>query len=68
MDDQRIEARPLLRGKDLGDGFVLRRIGAEPINGLGRKGDELPFDQGLGGIGNGLGQATFPVAIEGGSL
>lgn len=63
MDDQRIEARPVLGGEDLGYRFVLCRIGAKSIDGLGREGDELAFDQGLGGMGNGLGQMSFPVAI-----
>ncbi len=63
MDDQRIEVRPALGRKDLGDGPVLRRVGAEPIDGLGREGDELAFDQGLGGMGDGLGQKSFPVAF-----
>jgi hypothetical protein len=68
VHDQRIEARPVLGGEDLGDGLVLRGIGAETIDGLGRKGDELAFDQGLRGMGDGLGQATILVAIMGGSL
>jgi hypothetical protein len=68
MDDQRIEARPALGREDLGYSFVLCRIGAEPIDGLGREGDELAFDQGLGGTGNGLGQMSFLVAISGGPL
>jgi hypothetical protein len=59
MHDQRIEARPVLGGKDLGHGLVLRRIGAETVDGLGRKGDELPFDQRFDGFGDGLGQAAF---------
>jgi hypothetical protein len=63
MDDQRIEARPALGGEDLGDCFVPRCVGAKPVDGLGREGDELAFDQGLGGMGNGLGQMSFPVAI-----
>ncbi len=40
MHDQRVEARPALGGKDRGDGMVVRRIAAEPVDGLGRKGDE----------------------------
>ncbi len=68
MDDEGIEARPALGRVDLGDGLVLRRVGAEPIDGLGRKGDELAFDQSLGGMGDGMGQLRFPVAFEGGSL
>jgi len=63
MDDQRIEARPAFGGEDLGHRFVLGRIGAQPINGLGREGDQLALDQGLGSMGNGLGQMSFPVAI-----
>ena len=63
MDDQRIEARPSLGREDLGDGPVLRRVGAEPVDGLGREGDKLAFDQGLGGMGDGLGQMSFPVAF-----
>lgn len=68
MDNQRIEARSALGREDLGDGLVLRRVGAEPVDGLGREGDELAFDQSLGGMSDGMGQLRFPVAFEGGSL
>ena len=40
MHDQRVEARPVLDREDLGDGAFAGRIAAEPVHGLGRKGDE----------------------------
>ena len=40
MGDQRIEARPLLRGVDSRHGLGARRVGAEPVDRLGREGDE----------------------------
>ena len=45
MDDQRVEARPSLGREDRGDGALVGRVGAEPIDGLGRKGDERPVAQ-----------------------
>src|SRR5262245_59688600 len=41
MDDQRIEARPLLGGEDLGHRARVESTGAEPVNRLGREGDNL---------------------------
>ena len=52
MSDQRIEARPPLGGIDLGDRPVVGRIGAEPIDGLGRKGDEFARPDQAGGAGD----------------
>src|SRR5579875_1133121 len=49
MHDQRVEARPLLGGKDPGDGVRVCRIAAQAVDGLGRKGDELPGAQQFGG-------------------
>ena len=49
MHDQRIEARPLLGGEDLGDGGRVERIGAEPIDGLGREGDDIAAGERLRG-------------------
>ena len=40
VHDQRVEARPSFRGEDGGDGAVVCRVAAEPVHGLGRKGDE----------------------------
>src|SRR5579875_262155 len=48
MHDQRVEARPLLGGKDPGDGMRVCRIAAQAVDGLGRKGDELPGAQQFG--------------------
>ncbi len=38
--DQRVEARPILGGEDRGDRTLVGRIGAEAIDGLGRKRDQ----------------------------
>jgi hypothetical protein len=40
MHNQRVEAGPALYLEDLGDGAFVGRIAAEPIDGLGREGDE----------------------------
>ena len=55
MDDQRVEARPALGGENLGDGAFVCRIAAEPVYGLGRKGDEPAGAQQRGGAGDRLG-------------
>jgi hypothetical protein len=68
VHDQRIEVGSVFGGEDPGDSLVLRRIGTQTIDGFGRKSDKIAFDQGLRGMGDGLGQATILVAIEGGSL
>ena len=54
MHDQRIEARPLLGGEHLGDGARIERIGAEPVDGLGRKGDDLAAGERVRGLPDGL--------------
>ena len=41
VDDQRMPARPPLQRKDLGDRLVAVGARAEPVDGLGRKRDEL---------------------------
>ena len=45
MDDQRVEARPFLGSEDRSDRALVGRIPTEPIDRLGRKGDELPAAQ-----------------------
>ena len=52
MDDQRVEARPALSRENLGDGALVGRIAAEPIDGLGREGDEPAGAQQRGGAGD----------------
>ena len=52
MDDQRVEAWPALGRENLGDGALVGRIAAEPIDGLGRKGDEPAGAQQRGGAGD----------------
>ena len=54
MHDQRIEARAVLGGKDLGDSGGVERIGAEPVHRLGGKGDDLAPRQGFRGAADGL--------------
>ena len=49
MGDQRIEARPALGGIDPRDRGRRGGVGAEPIDGLGRKGDEPALAQNFGG-------------------
>jgi len=51
MDDQRIEARPGLRLEDPCHGPVVRRIGPEPVDRLGRKGDQPTLAQKVRGAG-----------------
>ena len=41
VDDERVERGPPLGGEDAGHGAVAQRVGAEAVDGLGRKGDEL---------------------------
>ena len=41
MDDQRVEARPVLRREDCCHGAVVSGVGAQAVDRLGRKGDEL---------------------------
>ena len=52
VDDQRMRARPALHGEDLRRRLVARRIGAEPVDGLGRKRDEPAGAQHVGGRGD----------------
>ena len=40
MRDQRIESRAALGGVETGDGLAIAGIGAEPVDGLGRKRDQ----------------------------
>jgi hypothetical protein len=49
MGDQRVEARPVLGGVDGGHGGLVRRIGTEAVDRLGREGDKLALqEQGCG--------------------
>ncbi len=54
MHDQRIEARPLFRREDLGDSGCVQRIGAEPIDSLGRKRDDIAARKRLRGLLDGV--------------
>ena len=54
MHDQRVEARPLLGGEDLGDGGRVERIGAEPIDRLGGEGDDVAPSERFGCLPDGL--------------
>jgi chromosome partitioning protein len=54
VHDQRIEVRPALRSKDIGDGSLVRRITAQPIDGLGRKRHKPPGTHQRGGACNRL--------------
>ena len=40
MGDQRIEGRPAFGGVEPRDGLAVGRVGAEPVDGLGREGDQ----------------------------
>ena len=57
MGDERVEAGPALGGVDARHGLGGARIGAEPVDGLGREGDEAPRAQqgGSGGDPGGIG-------------
>ena len=52
MHDQRVETRSALRSEDLGDGAFVGRIAAEPVDGLGREGNEPAGCQQPGGAGD----------------
>jgi len=41
MDNQRVEMRASLGGKDSGQRLAICGVTAQPIDGLGRKGDKL---------------------------
>ena len=65
--DQRVEARAVLGGVDLGYGLRVGRVGAEAVDGLGRKRDEAACAQDRGGPGQpgtvggqSLGRAATP--------
>ena len=45
MGDQRIERRAAFGGVEAGDGLAVTRVGAEPVDGLGRKGDQPALRQ-----------------------
>ena len=50
VHDQRMRRRPALQLEDLADGVGILRVGAEPVDGFGRKRDDLAFAQGLDGL------------------
>ena len=54
MHDQRIEAWPLFGGEDLGDCGAVERVGAEPIDRLGGKRDDVAAGDRAGGLSDGL--------------
>ena len=54
MHDQRVEARPLLGGEHLGHGARVERVGTQPIDRLGGKGDDLASGERLRGLLDGL--------------
>ena len=45
VHDERMRGRPALQLEDLADGIRVLRVGAEPVDGLGRKGDDLALAQ-----------------------
>ena len=49
MGDERVEPRPILGAVDPGHRLGPRGVGAEAVDGLGREGDETPFEQQRGG-------------------
>ena len=57
MGDQRVEHRPALGGIEPGHRLAVAGVGAEPIDGLGRKGDQpAGGEAGCGGLdGGGIG-------------
>ena len=55
MDDQRIEQRAALGGKDRGHRLAIGSVGAQAIDGLGREGDQAAVLQDAGSLGNALG-------------
>ena len=55
MHDQGVETRAALGLKNPGDGQIIGRIAAKPVNRLGRKGHQPAATQNLGCAGNALG-------------
>ena len=47
MTDQRVESRPFLGGEDGGHGIGVAGIAAQPVNGLGREGDQPAMCQNI---------------------
>ena len=50
MHDERVETRPALGLEHCGDSAVVGRVGTQPVNGLGREGDEPAGADRPGGV------------------
>jgi hypothetical protein len=55
VDDDGVVGGPPFGGEHARDRSAAGRVGAQAVDGLGRKGDELSLPQQLGGSGNGGG-------------
>ena len=49
MGDQWIESRPPFGGVEPRDGLAMARVGAEPVDGFGRKRDQPALTEAAGG-------------------
>src|SRR6185437_16693954 len=67
MADQRVEARPPLGREDRGDGTVVGGVAAQPVDRLGRKGDERAASQQPCRLGDVLGSGGKFDGRQGGS-
>jgi len=59
MHDQRVEGGPALRGENVGDRAFVGCIRTEPVDGLGREGDEPASAQQSGSLGDRLGVSGY---------
>lgn len=72
MDNQRVEMRASLGGKDPGQGLAVGGVAAQPVDRLGRKGDQPAGADQRSGLGDGRrgygfdGQLSFPWAMNSG--
>ena len=54
MNDERVERRPLLRGKNLCNCLRIKRIRRQAVDGLSGKGDDFTGPQQSAGLGDGV--------------
>ena len=64
VDNQRVTVRPALGSKDTVDGGGIERVGAQAVDGLGRKGNQAAGGDRLGGDGNQLGIGMLGIYLQ----